>query len=116
MAKKATKDSRAKLSAQSKQMTSFFAWEDDVLILNVLGTPAAKKDAIGKVKGTQLKISVTAEPKDGKATDHMVRFLAKEMQVAPRDIEVVFGRENINKQLRIKAPKKLHAVFTQSTE
>ncbi len=115
MAKKATKASSAKLSAQSKQMTSFFAWEDDVLILNILGTPAAKKDAIGKVKGTQLKISVTAEPKAGKATDHMVRFLAKEMDVPPRDIVVVFGRENVNKQLRIKAPKKLPAVFAQST-
>ncbi len=112
MAKKAKKESQAKLSAQAKQMTSFFAWEEDVLILNVLGTPAAKMDAIGKVKGTQLKISVTAEPKDGKATDYMVRFLAKEMDVAVRDIVVVFGRENVNKQLRIKAPKKLPSVIT----
>ena len=31
------------------------------------------------------------------------------------DIEVVFGRENVNKQLRIKAPKKLPAVFAQGT-
>ena len=32
--------------------------------------------------------------------------------VAVADIEVVFGRENVNKQLRIKAPKQLPAVFT----
>ena len=31
--------------------------------------------------------------------------------VAVADIEVVFGQENVNKQLRIKAPKKLPAVF-----
>lgn len=42
----------------------------------------------------------------------MVRFLAKEMDVAVRDIVVVFGRENVNKQLRIKAPKKLPSVIT----
>ena len=90
---------------------SFFAWDGDVLILNVLGKPAASKDAIGKPKGTQLKISVTAAPKGGKATDHMVRFLAPLFGVAVADIEVVFGQENVNKQLRIKAPKKLPAVF-----
>jgi uncharacterized protein (TIGR00251 family) len=92
---------------------SFFAWDGDTLVVNILGKPSATKDAIGKPKGTQLKISVTAKPKDGKATDHMVRFLAPQFGVAVADIEVVFGQENVNKQLRIKAPKKLPAVFTQ---
>lgn len=92
---------------------SFFAWEDDVLIVNILGKPSASKDAIGKPKGTQLKVSVTATPKSGKATDHMVRFLAPLFGVAVADIEVVFGRENVNKQLRITAPQQLPAVFLQ---
>ena len=92
---------------------SFFAWDGDVLIVNILGKPAASKDAIGKPKGTQLKVSVTAAPKDGKATDHMVRFLAPLFGVGVADIEVVFGQENVNKQLRIRAPKKLPAVFAQ---
>ena len=90
---------------------SFFAWKGDVLVLNVLGKPSAARDAIGKPKGTQLKISVTAAPVNGKATDHMVRFLAPLFGVAVNDIEVVFGRENVNKQLRITAPQKLPAVF-----
>jgi uncharacterized protein (TIGR00251 family) len=94
---------------------SFFAWEGEVLVVNILGKPAAAKDAIGKPKGTQLKVSVTAAPQAGKATDHMVRFLAPLFGVAVADIEVVFGRENVNKQLRIKAPRKLPAVFTQGT-
>lgn len=93
---------------------SFFAWDGDVLVLNVLGKPSASKDAIGKPKGTQLKISVTAAPVNGKATDHMLRFLAPLFGVAVADIEVVFGRENVNKQLRIKAPTKLPAVFAQA--
>nr|WP_315491174.1 DUF167 family protein [uncultured Rhodoferax sp.] len=90
---------------------SFFAWDGDTLIVNILGKPAASKDAIGKPKGTQLKVSVTAAPKDGKATDHMVRFLAPQFGVAVADIEVEFGQESIHKQLRIKAPKKLPPVF-----
>ncbi|MDD5266599.1 MAG: DUF167 family protein [Methylococcales bacterium] len=103
------------LSANPKKMSSFFAWDGDTLILNVLGTPGAKQDAIGKVKGNQLKISVTEAPRAGRATDHMVRFLAKEFDVAVADIAVVFGRMNINKQLRIKAPKKLPPVIARLT-
>ena len=92
---------------------SFFAWEGEVLVVNILGKPSASKDAIGKPKGTQLKISVTAAPINGKATDHMVRFLAPLFGVPVSHIEVVFGQENVNKQLRITAPTKLPAVFQQ---
>lgn len=41
----------------------------------------------------------------------MVRFLAEEFDVATKDITVVFGRFNVNKQLRIKAPKQLPPVI-----
>ena len=94
-------------------MGKFCAWDGDILVLNVLGKPSSKCDAIGKVKGNQLKISVTAAPENGKATDHMVRFLAPLFGVGVADIDVVFGQENVNKQLRIRAPKKLPAVFAQ---
>ena len=91
----------------------FFYWEGETLVLNVLGKPSAKQDAIGKPKGHQLKISVTAAPRAGRATDHMLRFLANEFGVTTGDIEVVFGRMNVNKQLRIKSPKRLPAVIAQ---
>jgi uncharacterized protein (TIGR00251 family) len=91
----------------------FYSWEGDVLVLNILGTPNAKKDAIGKVKGHQLCVSVKAVPRAGKATDYMVRFLAEEFDVATSAIEVVSGRMNVNKVLRIKAPKRLPAVIGQ---
>lgn len=91
----------------------FCIWEGDTLVLNILGTPNSKRDAVGKVKGHQLCVSVTAVPRAGRATDHMVRFLAEEFGVAVSDIEVVFGRMNVNKQLRIKAPKRLPSVIGQ---
>lgn len=92
-------------------MTSFFEWDGDTLVLNILGSPSSKRDAIGKVKGIQLKVSVTAAPIAGRATDHMVRFLAKEFGVSISDIQVVFGRMNVNKQLRIRCPKKLPSII-----
>ncbi len=88
--------------------------DGETLVLNILGTPGAKRDAIGKAKGNQLKVSVTAAPVAGKATDHMVRFLSREFAVATTDITVVFGRFNINKQLRIKAPGKLPPVVMKA--
>lgn len=91
----------------------FYSWEGDILVLNILGTPNAKKDAIGKVKGHQLCVSVKAVPRAGKATDYMVRFLAEEFDVATSDIQVVSGRMNVNKVLRIKAPKRLPEVIGQ---
>jgi len=87
------------------------AWDGETLVLNILGKPGAKQDAIGKIKGHQLKVSVTATPVAGRATDHMVRFLAKEFGVTANDIEVVFGRFNVNKQLRIRSPRKLPPVI-----
>lgn len=93
--------------------TSFYLWDGDTLVLNILGTPNAKRDAIGKVKGHQLCVSVTAVPRAGRATDHMVRFLAAEFGVAVSAIQVVFGRMNVNKQLRIKVPTCLPAIIGQ---
>ncbi len=95
-------------------MDSFCAWDGDTLVLNILGRPGANRDAIGKVKGRQLSVSVTAAPVAGKATDHMVRFLAEAFGVSVNDIQVVFGRFNVNKQLRIRAPKKLPAVVSKA--
>ena len=94
----------------------FFGWDGDVLVVNILGKPSASKDAIGKPKGSQLKVSVTAKPLNGKATDHMVRFLAPLFGVRTSSIEVVFGQENVNKQLRIKAPTQLPAVFAAQAD
>ena len=91
----------------------FYAWEGETLVLNILGTPNSKRDAIGKVKGHQLCVSVTAVPRAGRATDHMVRYLADQFGVSVGDIEVVFGRMNVNKQLRIRAPQRLPAVIGQ---
>ena len=90
---------------------SFFRWDGDTLVVNILGKPGAGKDAVGKPKGTQLKVSVTAQPRQGRATDHMVAFLAPLFGVRERDIEVVFGRESVHKQLRISKPSQWPEIF-----
>jgi uncharacterized protein YggU (UPF0235/DUF167 family) len=93
-----------------RRESKFFWWEENTLVINILGKPSARTDSIGKPKGHQLKVSVTAAPKLGGATDHMVQFLAGEFGVKPA---VVYGRMNVNKQLRIEAPTKLTSVIRQ---
>lgn len=90
---------------------SFFVWDGDVLVVNILGSPSASRDEIGSPQGNQLCVSVTARPMRGRATDHMLRFLAPHFGVLPAAIEVVFGRMHVNKQLRIKSPTRLPSVF-----
>ena len=107
------KKPRGKPQANAGRGDAFFWWEGATLVLNILGKPGARVDAIGKPRGRQLMISVTAAPKLGRATDHMVRFLAGEFGVSVSAITVVYGRENVNKQLRIEAPTKLPGVLQQ---
>ncbi|MCK9388526.1 MAG: DUF167 domain-containing protein [Sulfuritalea sp.] len=104
-------ENSTRIGRKGSELGSFCAWEGETLVLNVLGKPGAGKDAIGKVKGHQLNISVTETPVAGRATDHMVRFLAREFGVAVKDIDVVFGRFNVNKQLRIRSPQRLPSVI-----
>jgi len=111
--KNAEKEEIQQAVFSAKELNSFYAWDGDTLILNVLGSPSAKHDVIGNVKGNQLKISVREAPRGGKATDYMVRFLAAELDVLISDIQVVSGRFSVNKQFRIKNPKNLPSVITR---
>jgi len=111
--RKHQEDKEAKNSRlqEFKEKTKWFWWEEEVLVFNILGKPSAKQTKIGKPFGNQLKISVAAAPVNGKATDHLVKFLATQFGVKVRDIEVVFGRMNVNKQVKITSPQKLPSVF-----
>lgn len=82
-------------------------------MLNVLGRPRANKTRLGKVIGHQLEIYVAEQPVRGRATAHMVRYLAQKFDVPESAITVVFGVYNVNKQLRIASPHKLPPVITR---
>lgn len=110
---KRTASRAAPVTPPGPSAESFCYWEGDTLVLNILGKPGARQDAIGKPYGRQLKVSVTAAPHTGRATDHMVRFLAGEFGVPAGAIEVVFGRTSVNKQLRIRSPRRLPAVIAR---
>lgn len=88
-------------------------WHENSLVLKVHGTPAAKRDAIGKVHGEHLKVSITAAPEDGKASEAMRRFLAREFGVKAKDVELVLGATSVHKLFRIHAPRKIPSVVAE---
>ena len=96
-------------------MKAYFEWDGDTLMLNVKVKPRAKRDAIGKIIGDQLSVHVTEAPERGKATLHLIGFLAEEFQVPKSAIVVVSGAHNVNKRLRITAPRRLPAVIPPSS-
>ena len=93
----------------SEKSAPFYHWEGNTLVLNILGRPNAQRDAIGKVVGHQLEVYATAVPRLGGATAHMMRYLAGVFDVPSGAIRVVFGEKNVNKQIRVKSPKRLPA-------
>ncbi len=97
-------------------MSTFCYWEGETLVLNILGRPRAKKTKIGKVIGHQLEVYVAEQPVRGRATAHLVKFLAGEFDVPESAITVVFGVYNVNKQLRIAAPKRLPGVIAKQLD
>jgi len=107
------KEEKEQRLQEHKEKTRWFWWEGDDLVFNILGKPSAKITKIGKPFGNQLKISVAAVPVNGRATDHLVKFLAQQFDVKVRDIEVVFGRMNVNKQVKVTKPNKLPSVFKE---
>jgi len=104
-----------KNSKSGLEKSSFCYWDGDTLVLNILGRPRARKTKLGKVIGKQLEIHVAENPVRGKATAHLVSFLAEEFEVAESAITVVFGVYNVNKQVRITAPKRLPSVIAAKT-
>lgn len=89
---------------------AWFRWDGDALTLEIRVQPRASRDEIVGPHGEQLKVRITAPPVDGKANQHLVRFLAKSFGVAPSAVTLVGGETGRDKRLRIQAPRELPAV------
>ncbi len=92
---------------------SWYRWDGDDLLLQVRVQPRASCDELGEALGDQLKIRITAPPVDGKANDHLIRFLAKAFGVAKGQVQLEYGVSSRNKQLRIAAPRILPSIVTR---
>jgi len=89
-------------------MEKWYQWQDANLILRVRVQPRASRDEIvGPQEDNTLKVRITAPPVDGKANQHLVKFLAKAFGVAKSNIELLRGENGRNKQLSITSPTRV---------
>ncbi|HEX8955227.1 MAG TPA: DUF167 domain-containing protein [Burkholderiaceae bacterium] len=70
--------------------------------LFVLATPNAKKSEIVGVQDGALKIKLQAQPIEGKANDALVRFLAGQLGLPRKAIELTRGASSRNKTVEIR--------------
>jgi uncharacterized protein (TIGR00251 family) len=58
-------------------------------------------------QGDRLRIRLRAVPAEGKANEHLRRFLAKMFAVPKDNVELLCGATSREKRLRIRAPRAL---------
>lgn len=71
------------------------------LLLLVKARPGAKVDRLRGIEAGALKVDVAAVAEDGRATEHLLGFLARSFAVARRDVELVAGAHQRVKRVRI---------------
>jgi uncharacterized protein (TIGR00251 family) len=74
-------------------------------LLTIHVMPNAQKTQVDGLQGEAgqqaLRLRLQAQPVDGKANEALVKWLAKELGIAQRDITLLRGQTSRRKQLRI---------------
>lgn len=85
--------------------TTAWSWHGDKLYLNIRLQPRASRDEIiGPQADGRLKIRITAPPVDGKANEHLIRYLAEVCKVSRSAVTLVSGQTGRNKRVCIQNP------------
>lgn len=94
-------------------MAGFYRWEGNILHLFVRVQPKASRDEFAEVQEDRVRIRITAPPVDGKANEHLLKFVAKACGVAKSRVQIASGETGRNKHLRVEAPLSLPAGITK---
>lgn len=63
--------------------------------------PGAPKDEIAGWRGSDLTVKITAPPVEGRANEHLVRYLARIFEVSPADVSLLTGETSRRKLVQI---------------
>lgn len=86
-----------------------YRWQGEDLILHCHLQPKAASDDIVGLHGDRLKLRITAPPVDGKANEHLIKWLGKLFGVPKSQISILQGETGRQKTLLIHSPKHLPA-------
>ena len=88
-------------------MSDFYSWQGSDLFINVKVQPRASHDELAEILGRALKIRIKSPPVDGKANQHLIKFMAHTFKVAKSRIELLSGHTSREKKLVIHNPVSL---------
>jgi uncharacterized protein len=83
---------------------SWYRWKDDDLVLSIHLQPGSAQDMLAGTHGERLKIRITAPPVDGRANQHLIRYLARLFDVPCARVELLAGHGSRSKRVRIRQP------------
>lgn len=86
---------------------SWHRWEDGDLLLELRVQPRASRDEVIGPHGDRLRLRLTAPPVEGRANEHLRRFLAGLFGVPPSAVTVERGLSGREKRVRVRAPRRL---------
>jgi uncharacterized protein (TIGR00251 family) len=70
-------------------------------ILKLRIVPNARRSEVVGVHGDAIKVKVQAPPVDGKANEALCEFLAEQLQISPRAVEIIGGEKSRDKTVAI---------------
>ena len=73
----------------------------DGVLLQLSVMPNAKRTEVDGLHDGALRVRLAAPPIDGRANEALVAWLAKQLGVTKRDVEVLRGESNRRKQVAI---------------
>lgn len=69
--------------------------------IRVRTQPASSKDQVVGLHDDAIKIKIAAPAVDGKANQHLIKFLAKKLSIPKRDIDITKGQTSRLKTIQI---------------
>jgi len=86
-------------------MPEYYQWDNNDLLLKLKVQPKASKDEFCELMGGSMKVRITAPPVDGKANQHLIKFLASQFKVNKSQISMLSGETSREKRFRISSPQ-----------
>jgi len=86
---------------------NWYSYDQKVLILNLHVQPKASKDEWCGLHGERLKLRIKAPPVDGKANQHLLKFIANEFAVSQSACKLLTGDSGREKRVAITSPQQL---------
>jgi uncharacterized protein (TIGR00251 family) len=80
-----------------------FRVEGEELLLRVKVLPNAGRNQLAGLRGEELAVRLSAQPRKGEANRELLRFLAKSLEVPRGSIRIVSGETSGHKLLRLPA-------------